>query len=151
MSGKIRNIVSGAVISAIYVVFSILFKFSVFGIEIRISEALMVLPAYSFSAVPALFAGCIVTNIFGGNILDIVFGSCATLIGAIGTYKLRKFKLLKYLPPILANTVILPFVIKFGYGIDINFGLIALFIFIGEAIPVLGLGFLFEKYVIKKL
>ena len=71
------------------------------------------------AAIPGLFVGCLLANLIGNAILaDIIFGSLATLIGALGSYALRKQKWLVPLPPILANTLIVPFVLKFGYGAE---------------------------------
>ena len=71
--------------------------------------------------------GCLVANIIGGGmILDIIFGSIATLIGAVGTYLVRKNKWLAPIPPIVSNTIIVPFVLKYAYGYD---GLLTYFMF----------------------
>ena len=71
---------------------------------------------------PGLFAGCLISNILTGCALpDIVFGSAATLIGALGTWKLAKLfpdkRFPAPIPPIVANTVIVPFVLRYAYGI----------------------------------
>lgn len=91
----------------------------------EIAEALTILPYFTPAAIPGLFVGCLLSNILGGAaIWDIIFGSIATLIGAIGTYVLRKNKWLAPLPPIIANTVIVPFVLKYAYGSE---GIFAMF------------------------
>jgi len=98
-----------AMIAAIYVVLTYVFAPFSFGeVQIRIAEALTILPVFTPAAIPGLFVGCIVGNILGGAILpDIIFGSIATLIGAFFTYQLRnKNRFLAPLPPIIANTVI---------------------------------------------
>ena len=89
---------------------------------------------FSPAAVPGLFIGCLIGNILGGAILpDIVFGSIATLIGAFGTYLLRnQLPVLAPLPPILANTVIVPFILHFGYGVALPIPFLMLTIGIGE-------------------
>ena len=104
----------------------ILFNYCSFGpIQFRIAEALTILPYFTPAAIPGLFVGCLLSNILGGAaIWDIIFGSIATLIGAIGTYVLRKNKWLAPLPPIIANTVIVPFVLKYAYGSE---GIFAMF------------------------
>ena len=109
-----------AMIAAIYVVLTYVFAPFSFGeVQIRIAEALTILPVFTPAAIPGLFVGCIVGNILGGAILpDIIFGSIATLIGAFFTYQLRnKNRFLAPLPPIIANTVIVPFVLRYGYGV----------------------------------
>ena len=74
-----------AVIGAIYVVLTLLFAPLSYGeIQIRFSEALTILPFFTPAAIPGLFVGCIIANLFGGAIpVDIIFGSIATLIGAV--------------------------------------------------------------------
>ena len=108
-----------AMIAAIYVVLCIVFEPISYGaIQTRVAEALTVLPFFTPAAVPGLFIGCLVANLLGGGILlDVAFGSVATLIGAVGTYLLRKkSRYLAPLPPIVANVLIIPFVLRYGYG-----------------------------------
>ena len=123
---KVAFITQAAVIAALYVVLVILFNYCSFGpIQFRIAEALTILPYFTPAAIPGLFVGCLLSNILGGAaIWDIIFGSIATLIGAIGTYVLRKNNWLAPLPPIIANTVIVPFVLKYAYGSE---GIFAMF------------------------
>ncbi|MCR4892560.1 MAG: QueT transporter family protein [Lachnospiraceae bacterium] len=87
------------------------------AIQVRLSEALTILPAFTPAAIPGLFVGCIISNTLTGcAFFDIVFGSLATLLGAIGTYAVRKkHRILASLPPILANTLIVPFVLQYVY------------------------------------
>ena len=94
-----------AVIGAIYVVLTLLFAPLSYGeIQIRFSEALTILPFFTPAAIPGLFVGCIIANLFGGAIpVDIIFGSIATLIGAVFTYRLRSCnRFLAPIPPIRA-------------------------------------------------
>ena len=81
-----------AMIAAIYVVLTYVFAPFSFGeVQVRISEALTILPVFTPAAIPGLFIGCLIGNILGGAILpDIIFGSIATLIGAFFTWKLRE-------------------------------------------------------------
>ena len=107
-------------IAAIYVVLTIVFAPFSFGeVQVRIAEALTILPVFTPAAIPGLFIGCLIGNILGGALLpDIIFGSLATLIGALFTYLLRKrSKFLAPLPPILANIVVVPFVLRYAYGV----------------------------------
>ena len=117
---KALFITQGAVIAAIYVVLVVVFNYWSFGpIQFRIAEVLTILPYFTPAAIPGLFIGCIIANVMGGAVIwDIVFGSIATLIGAIGTYMLRKNKWLAPLPPVIANTLIVPFVLKYAYGAE---------------------------------
>ena len=138
-----------AMIAAIYVVLTYVFAPFSFGeVQIRIAEALTILPVFTPAAIPGLFVGCIVGNILGGAILpDIIFGSIATLIGAFGTYALRKHKFACTWPPVIANMVIVPFVLRYGYGfiteykgVDWSIPFNALTVGIGEVITCVILG-----------
>ena len=127
----------GAMIAAIYVVLTYVFAPFSFGeVQVRISEALTILPLFTPAAIPGLFVGCLVGNILGGAILpDIIFGSLATLIGAAGTYYLRnKSPYLAPLPPILSNTVIVPFVLRYAYSIALPIPFMMLTVGVGEVI-----------------
>ena len=126
-----------AMIAAIYVVLTVVFApFSFGSVQVRIAEALTILPAFTPAAIPGLFVGCLIGNILGGAMLpDIIFGTLATLIGAVFTYILRnQNKFLAPLPPIVANTVIIPYVLRFAYGEAITIPLLMLSIGIGEVI-----------------
>lgn len=125
-----------AVIGAIYTVITLLFAPISFGeVQIRFSEALTILPFFTPAAIPGLFVGCILSNLFSGALpLDIIFGSLATLIGAVFTYKLRSFKWLAPVPPIVANAVIIPFVLYYGYGINLPIPFMMFTIGVGEII-----------------
>ena len=86
--------------------------------------------------------GCLVANIIGGGMIwDIIFGSIATLIGAVGTYLVRKNKWLAPIPPIVSNTIIVPFVLKYAYMVPLPIPFMMLTVGIGEVISagVLGL------------
>ncbi len=116
---KVQFMTQAAMIAAIYVVLCIVFEPISYGaIQTRVAEALTVLPFFTPAAVPGLFIGCLAANLLGGGILlDVAFGSAATLIGAVGTYLLRKkSRYLAPLPPIVANVLIIPFVLRYGYG-----------------------------------
>ena len=108
-----------AVIGAIYVVLTLLFAPLSYGeIQIRFSEALTILPFFTPAAIPGLFVGCIIANLFGGAIpVDIIFGSIATLIGAVFTYRLRNCnRFLAPIPPFVPNAAFVPSVLHLGYG-----------------------------------
>ena len=153
---KVLFTVQAAAIAAVYVVLTTVFAPISFGeVQIRFAEALTVLPYFTPAAIPGLFIGCIIGNLTGGAIpLDIICGSLATLIGAYGSYLLRRTKYLVPLPPILANTVIVPYVLYYGYGINLPIPLLMLSVGAGEVIScgVLGLIVLFaldkHKYAI---
>ena len=86
------------------------------AIQVRFSEALTILPYFTPAAIPGLAVGCLLSNILTGCALyDIIFGTLATLLGAVGTYMLRRIKWLAPLPPIIANTLIIPWVLMLVY------------------------------------
>ena len=143
---KTKTLVTGAIIAALYVVLTLLanaFGLASGVIQVRVSEALNVLVCFTGAAVPGVTVGCLLANLLtGGVVLDIIFGTLASFIGAFGGYLLRKNRLLALLCPILSNTIIVPFVLKFAYGapdaIWFLFGSVA----VGEVISCGILGFL---------
>ena len=118
---KTRFITQAALIAALYVVLTYVANslgLASGAIQVRFSEALTILPFFTPAAIPGLFIGCILINLLTGcALLDIIFGSIATLLGAIGTYVLRKHKWLAPLPPVLSNILIVPFVLAYVYGV----------------------------------
>lgn len=141
-----RLLVQSSVVAAIYVALTLvsgMFGLSSGVIQLRLSEALCVLPVFTISAVPGLFVGCIIANLITGSIaLDIVFGSLATLIGAILTRKLRGNTFAALLPPILSNTLIIPFVLKYAYGFSGSVLYFMLTVGIGEILSCGVLGYI---------
>ena len=136
---KVLFIVQGAVIAAVYVVMTWLTNLMGLAsgvVQVRLSEALTVLPAFTPAAIPGLFVGCVISNtITGAVIWDIVFGSLATLIGAIFTYLLKdKNRWLAPLPPIITNTLIVPFLLVYAYGVPDALWFVFLTVFAGEVI-----------------
>ena len=132
---QVLSITQGALIAALYVVLTMAFAPISFGpMQLRIAEALTILPLFTAAAVPGLFAGCILANILGGGVIwDIIFGSLATLIGAWFGYKLRENRWLVPLPAVVSNTLIIPFVLRYGYGVaDIPLPLMMVYIAAGE-------------------
>ena len=140
-------ITQSAVIAAIYVVLTVVFAPISFNVmQVRISEMLTILPLFTSAAIPGLFIGCILGNLLGGAIvLDVVFGSIATLIGAIGTRLLRKKPLLAWIPPVLSNAIIVPFVLQQVYGVPDAWWYLALTVGAGEVIACGVLGLLLYK------
>ena len=133
MKKNVLFLTQGAIIAALYTVLTVLagsLNLASGVIQVRFSEALTILPAFTPAAIPGLFIGCIISNILTGCMpLDTVFGSLATLIGAVGTYLLTHKKkdgawvfkpgkvsaAVTPIPPILANTIIVPFVLAYVY------------------------------------
>lgn len=122
MNRNLRFLCRGALVAALYVVLTWLCALAGLDkgvIQMRLSEALCVLPAFTGAAVPGLFVGCLLANLLTGSALpDIIFGSLATLIGALGAYFLRRHKWLVPLPTVLANVLIIPPVLRFAYGAE---------------------------------
>ena len=152
---RVRYITLSATIAALYVVLTLIsaaFGLSSGAIQLRISEALCVLVAFTPAAIPGLTIGCLISNLIASaNILDIVFGTLATFLGALGGYYLRKRKWLITLPTLLSNVIIVPLVIVYGFGVkDMALPLVALTVGIGEFLSatVLGTGLLLilQKY-----
>ncbi len=142
---RTKFLVQSSCIAALYVVLT--FASSLLGlssgvIQIRFSEALTVLPIFIPAAVPGLFVGCLLANLITGSIiLDTIFGSIATLLGAVFTYLLRKHKFLAPIPPIIANTLIIPFILAFAYGFPGSVWYFMLTVGIGEILSCGVLGY----------
>ena len=132
----------GAAIAALYVVLTLAFvPISFAAVQVRIAEALTILPLFTPAAIPGLYIGCIIANLMGGAIIwDVIFGSIATLIGAYFGYRLRGNRWLVPVPAIISNTVIVPLVLRFGYGVDMPFILLVLSIAAGEIVGCYVLG-----------
>ena len=137
---KNRNIsylATAGAIAAVYIVLTMVFApISFSEVQIRISEALTILPYFSAAAAPGLAIGCFLANFLGGAVIwDVIFGSIATLIGAVFTRKFSvRNKWLAPVPPIISNTVIVPFVLRFGYGVNLPIPFMMLTVCIGEVI-----------------
>lgn len=133
-----KMIVKAGVIAAIYVILTVIMGETSFGpLQFRISEAMTILPLFEPAAIPGLFVGCFLSNIFGRfGIIDIVFGSITTLIAAYITSKMPN-KYLATLPPILLNAFLvaiwvsktsnlpyIPTVFSIGFGQFLSAGIL---------------------------
>jgi len=148
---KIKYLAQAGIIAALYVVFTLIANAAGLAsgvIQVRISEALTVLPFFTPAAIPGLFIGCLLSNILGGCVIwDIIFGSIATLLGALGTYAIRK-KLPDWcaaIPSIIANTLIVPFVLAYAYEVPDSIPYLMLTVGAGEVISCGILGILLLK------
>lgn len=131
---KVIYTCQAAIIAALYVILTFIGPSSG-AIQLRLSEALTVLPFFTPAAIPGLAVGCFFGNWFAGcTIPDIVFGTLATVIGAIFTYLLRRYKWLAPVPPILANTIIVPWVLRLSYGLTDAIPYMMLTVGIGEVL-----------------
>ncbi len=125
-SKQTRQIVYGGMIAALYVVLTYVANamgLASGAIQVRLSECLTILPCFTAAAVPGLTVGCVLANLLTGCLaLDVVFGSLATLIGAIGTRLLRKKPALAWIPPVVSNMLIVPLVLIYVYQVpDVSF------------------------------
>lgn len=150
---KSLYVTQSAFIAALYVVLT--YAANIFGlangaVQLRLSEALTVLPYFTPAAVPGLFIGCILANLFtGGALFDIIFGSIATLLGAVFTRALRKYKYLAPVPPIIFNTLIVPPILMFVYKAEGTYLYFTATIFIGEVLSCGVLGIILLKFLEK--
>lgn len=139
-------ITQAAVIAAMYVVLTFLANAMGLAsgeIQIRLSEMLCILPAFTPAAIPGLFLGCLLSNLLTGcTVIDIIFGSLATLLAAILSYRLRnhKYPLLVTVPPVVANMIVVPFILKFSYGVPLPIPVMMATVGIGEVISCVVLG-----------
>lgn len=153
---KVLFLTQAAMIAALYVVLT--FVANAFGmasgaVQVRLSEMLVILPAFTPAAIPGLTIGCFLSNLLTGCcILDIVMGSVATLIGALGAYLLRRWKWLVPVPNVIANSLIVPYVLTspYGYGLTDAWWYLVVTVGAGEIISCMILGmilhFALKKY-----
>ena len=132
------SLVIGGVTAALYVVLTVVaahFNLASGAIQVRISEALTIMPVFTAAAVPGLAIGCVLANLLTGCAAwDVVFGSLATLIGAVGTRLLRNRPLLAWIPPVLSNMAIIPIVLMRVYGVPDAWWFLVLTVGAGEVI-----------------
>ena len=144
-SSGILPLATAAMIAALYVVLS--FAVRLFGldsgaIQVRVSEALTILPYFTPAAIPGLTIGCLLFNLLSGAaVLDVIFGTLATSIWAVGSLFIgkaaKKVNLMKYLvpvPPILANAFIVPWILKTAYGLADAYWYLVVTVGIGEIV-----------------
>lgn len=140
---KTKNIATGAIVASMYVVLTYVSAsvgLASGAIQLRLSEALTVLPYFMPSSVWGLTIGCFISNLLTGCVLwDVIFGTLATFLGALMTYSLRRlsFKHREWLTPagpILSNTIIIPIVLSKVYNMPYALWYLALTVGIGEVI-----------------
>lgn len=135
---SVHYLTTAAIIAALYVVFtglSAAFGLASGVIQVRLSEALTVLPYFTNAAVPGVTIGCLLANLLTGAPLpDIIFGTLASFLGVLGASLLRKKKYLIALPTILSNAIIIPLVLQYAYGIPDAFWYLFLTVGAGELI-----------------
>lgn len=116
---KLKYLLHGSIIAAIYIVLTILPAPISYGpVQVRISEALTILPAFTPAAIPGLFVGCFISNIMGPyGMADAVCGSLASLVAAILSYFCRKHQCLVPLPSVIINGIVIGCMLHFAYGV----------------------------------
>ena len=153
MKNNALFITQAAMIAALYVVLTVFvnaFNLANGAIQIRISEALCILPIFTPAAIPGLFLGCFISNIVTGCVVwDIVCGSLATLAGAFGTYFLRKTKFVCTLPPVIANMIVVPFVLRYAYGLGDAHWFLVVTVGVGEVISCCVIGMILKTVLSK--
>ncbi len=144
--GRARTLymTQAACIAALYVILTLLSNalgLANGAIQIRLSELLCLLPILMPAAIPGVTIGCFLANLLTGAVwLDVIVGPIATLIGALGTYWLRRKRWLAALPPVLSNALIIPFVLAYGYGVEQAIGWMMLTVGAGEILSIYVLG-----------
>ena len=115
-----RSLCMSAVIAALYAALTLLLAPISYGpIQLRLSEALTLLPMVLPQAVPGLFVGCLIANLYTGMLTDIIFGSLATLLAAVCTYLLRRKPFLAAACPVISNGVIVGLVLSLSFHLPV--------------------------------
>lgn len=140
MYKKTKFIVQSGIIAALYAALTLALAPISYGeVQVRISEALTILPYFTPAAIPGLFIGCFTANMIGPNgIWDVIIGSGASLIAAVFSYLLRRYKFLVPLPPIIVNGVIIGTMLSVLYGLPLVMAMIS--VTIGQIVACYGLG-----------
>ncbi len=147
-----KMMVQGAAIAAIYAVLTLLLMPISYGVmQVRVAEALCILPAFTPAAVPGLFVGCFIANVLGPNgIVDTILGSLATLMSACLTYRLRKNIAIALLPPVLINGIVIGAMLYYVYTVPLPLWSCMLWVGLGEGLACYGLGLPLYKYLGKE-
>ena len=109
---SVRRLVRCAVIAAVYVVVClVLAPFSYGAVQVRVAEALCLLPVFGAEYIVGVTLGCFLANLIGSTVIDVVFGTLATLMACLVTYKLRNVRIKGLaipasLPPVVFNMII---------------------------------------------
>ncbi len=144
-----RKLVRIAVIAALYAAITIVLHPLSYGVvQVRVSEALTVVPFIFPESILGLFLGCLIANIYGGlGMIDIVFGSMATLIAGYLTRKMPGVWLAP-LPPVLVNAIVVAFILRLVIGAPLVLSMV--YVGVGQALACYGLGlpllYLLRKY-----
>lgn len=155
---SVRRLVRCAVIAAVYVVVClVLAPFSYGAVQVRVAEALCLLPVFGAEYIVGVTLGCFLANLLGSTVVDVVFGTLATLLACIVTYKLRDIRVKGLaipasLPPVVFNMIIVgAFEITFFFSDGAPTAMLAVFnavtVGIGELISCTILGVALVKLI----
>lgn len=146
----LRDLTMAGLIAALYVLLTLFAQMLGLAsgvIQIRISEALTILPVFTVAAVPGLTIGCLLANFMTGCAAwDVLFGTLATFLGAVGTRVIgRRVPVLGPVFPILANCLIVPPVLMYVYGVEEAWWFLIITVGIGEILSCGVLGWILYK------
>ena len=155
---SVRRLVRCAVIAAVYVVVClVLAPFSYGAVQVRVAEALCLLPVFGAEYIVGITLGCFLANLLGSTVVDVVFGTLATLLACLVTYKLRDIRVKGLaipasLPPVVFNMIIVgAFEITFFFSDGAPTAMLAVFnavtVGIGELISCTILGVALVKLI----
>ena len=155
---SVRRLVRCAVIAAVYVVVClVLAPFSYGAVQVRVAEALCLLPVFGAEYIVGVTLGCFLANLLGSTVVDVVFGTLATLLACLVTYKLRDVRVKGLaipasLPPVVFNMIIVgAFEITFFFSDGAPTAMMAVFnavtVGIGELISCTILGVALVKLI----
>ena len=155
---SVRRLVRCAVIAAVYVVVClVLAPFSYGAVQVRVAEALCLLPVFGAEYIVGVTLGCFLANLLGSTVVDVVFGTLATLLACLVTYKLRDIRVKGLaipasLPPVVFNMIIVgAFEITFFFSDGAPTAILAVFnavtVGIGELISCTILGVALVKLI----
>ena len=142
-SMKTKYLIQASIIAAVYIAVTIAFAPISYGhIQVRISEALTILPFFTPAAIPGLFVGCFIANFLGPlSVADLIIGSSASLIASVLSYKLRHKQILVPLPPVAVNGVMIGAMLHFIYGVPLPLWMCMAFVTVGQIIACYGIGY----------
>lgn len=143
---QIHTIVQSAIIAALYFLLTWAFApISFSGVQVRISEALYAFCLFTPCGIWGMSAGCLLANLFFSpyGFLDILLGTLATFVGAIGVYALRKNKMVTFACPVISNAFLVPVVLQVAAGLPYVANL--LYVAVGEGIAVYAIGLLLSS------
>lgn len=144
-----KKLARAGIIASLYVVLSLVtFGFSSGAIQLRLSEGLTILPLIFPEAIPALFVGCMLSNLISGcALIDIFLGAFVTLMAGFATYVIGKIVpniglrlFLGGLFPVIFNAFLLPLIWKYCYGLEYAYIVQACFLLASQAISVYAVG-----------